>query len=491
MLCKIPVTDLWYQDNDEFCASCGGEGKLLCCDGCTNSFHHNCLEPPLNPEEEVDGEWYCPQCVARQTKGVPHPSGLLGWVVRRVDDTIPKAFALPHDIRQYFEGVRTGDEGEYEEFGQPRTQNNALKMNRAGFFEEPNYKETRDSKGNLRLCYRCGLTTNGRDIIPCDFCPAKWHLDCTDPPLAVPPRRRGDDKPSSSWRCPLHADHDLAAISRQADAAPGELGRIPKLRRPKNAVPLDIEVPRGHRNNGIIDVELMADEFTFDKTKEVRMEGKVYRIPEKGIRLDFIDRVKRSWYEDHTFGHQLGGPQIIRTKKYRPDGAVLHHPPDIVVFRHEEPEFWAGTHALAVTETARANAELRNRSIREQQAVLNLAQMSEKGIDGYSGDALAELTNQLISEAPPEVTREVERNEIDQLRRLQELIGRRLTLLEGDDVSAEAPTPEESIDSMEENDLSPKSQPVPAATKDIYVNGNTPESIASGNEADNEMQMSP
>ncbi|KEF52179.1 uncharacterized protein A1O9_11806 [Exophiala aquamarina CBS 119918] len=372
----------------------------------------------------------------------------------------------------------------------PRTQNNALKMNRAGFFEEPNYKETRDSKGNLRLCYRCGLTPNGRDIIPCDFCPAKWHLDCTDPPLAVPPRRRGDDKPTSSWRCPLHTEHDLTAISRLPDVAPGVMGRVPKLRRPKNAVPLDVGVPRGHRNNGIIDVELMADEISFDKTKEVRMNGKVYRIPERGIRLDFIDRVKRSWYEDHTFGPQLGRPQIIRSKKYRPDGVVLHHPPDIILFRNQEPDFWTGTHALAVTETARANAELRTRSFREQQAVLNLAKMSEKGMDGYSGDALAELTNQLVSEAPPEVTRAVERSEIDQLRHLQELIGRRLTLLEHDDVSAETPPPEGTTDNMN-NGLSPRSQAVPVSIKQTFVNGDTPESYASGDEADNEMHISP
>ena len=116
---RVSVTDLLFQDNDEFCASCGGEGKLLCCDGCTNSFHHACLEPPLNPEEEVDGEWFCPRCVARRTKTVPHPTGLLGMVVRRVDDIIPKAYTLPHDVREYFEGVRTGDEGEYEEVGLP------------------------------------------------------------------------------------------------------------------------------------------------------------------------------------------------------------------------------------------------------------------------------------------------------------------------------------------------------------------------------------
>ncbi|KIX98499.1 uncharacterized protein Z520_05800 [Fonsecaea multimorphosa CBS 102226] len=422
-------TDSGAEDNDEFCASCGGEGKLLCCDGCTNSFHHACLEPPLNPDEEVEGEWFCPRCVARRTKQVPHPSGLFGMVIRRVDDIIPKAYTLPSDIRDYFEGVRTGDEGEYEEVALPRTQNNTAKMNRAGFIEEPNYKETRDSKGHIIRCYRCNMTANGRDIIPCDFCPARWHLDCIDPPLAVPPRRRPGDKPGASWRCPLHVEHDLVAVGRQTEKAPGELGRVPRLRKPKNAVPLDVSLSRGFRNNGIIEVELEKDQPELDRTKEVQMHGKIYRIPEKGIRLDFIDRVKKSWYEDQSFPRQMDAPKRIRNRKYRPDGAVLHHPPQQTIVKIREPDFFTGANALAITETAKANVALRRRSIREQQAVLNLAQMSQKGIDGYSGDALAELTNQLISEAPADVVDAVEQTELDQLLELQELINRRLAFL--------------------------------------------------------------
>ncbi|OAP61823.1 hypothetical protein AYL99_04026 [Fonsecaea erecta] len=421
--------DSGAEDNDEFCASCGGEGKLLCCDGCTNSFHHACLEPPLNPDEEVEGEWYCPRCVGRRTKQVPHPSGLLGLVIRRVDDIIPKAFSLPADIRDYFEGVRTGDEGEYEEVSLPRTQNHTAKMNRAGFIEEPNYKETRDSKGHIIRCYRCNMTANGRDIIPCDFCPARWHLDCIDPPLAIPPRRRPGDKPGGTWRCPLHVEHDLVAVGRQSEKAPGELGRVPRLRKPKNAMPLDVSVSRGFRNNGIIEVDLMKDEPELDKTKEVQMHGKIYRIPEQGIRLDFIDRVKKSWYEDHSFPRQMDAPKRIRNRRYRPDGAVLHHPPQQTLVKIREPDFFTGANALAITETAKANVALRRRTIREQQAVLNLAQMSQKGIDGYSGDALAELTNQLISEAPADVVDAVEKTEYDQLLELQELINRRLAIL--------------------------------------------------------------
>jgi hypothetical protein len=432
----LSITDLCLQDNDEFCASCGGEGKLLCCDGCTNSFHHACLEPPLNPEEEVEGEWYCPRCVARRTKEAPSPVGLLGMVIRRVDDTIPKAYNLPSDIRDYFEGVRTGDEGEYEEVSLPRTQNNVGRMNRAGFIEEPNYKETRDSKGNLITCYQCNLTSNGRDIIPCDFCPAKWHLDCLDPPLAVPPRRRAGDKPGAAWRCPLHIDADLLSVSRQAEKAPGDLGRIPKPRKPKNAIPLDLRTARGFKNGGVIEVDLMEDTPSFDKLKEVSMNGKIYRVPEMGIRLDFIDRVKKSWYEDQSFPRLAYAHKRIRNKKYRPDGAVLHHPPTQTIVKIREPDFFTGANALAITETAKANAALRRKTIREQQAVLQLAEMSQKGINGYSGDSLAELTNALVSEAPDKVIRAMGNSEIDRLLQLQSLIGDRLAVLQHADAAA-------------------------------------------------------
>jgi hypothetical protein len=237
-----------------------------------------------------DDQWFCPRCVARRSYGQVETSGVLGRIIRRIDEINPKAFNLPFEIREYFEGVKTGDEGEYEEISLPRTQNNPVKMNRAGFIEEPNYKELRDSKNNLIVCYRCNLTSNGRDIIPCDYCPARWHLDCLDPPLAVPPRRRKDN-PNSTWRCPLHIENELATRDRQELAAPGELGRVPRLRRPKNAIPYDVSLTRGYKNNGLIDIELIKDEEP--DIVEVDRMGTVVRLPEKGVRLDFIDRVKR------------------------------------------------------------------------------------------------------------------------------------------------------------------------------------------------------
>ena len=36
-------------------------------------------------------------------------------------------------------------------------------------------------------------------LVGCDYCPATFHTDCLDPPLAVAPR--------VTWMCPLHVEH--------------------------------------------------------------------------------------------------------------------------------------------------------------------------------------------------------------------------------------------------------------------------------------------
>lgn len=167
--------------------------------------------------------------------------------------------------------------------------------------EEPDYKKLRDKDGSLVTCYACGRSTeNGRrEIIPCDFCSARFHIDCLDPPLAVPPRRRPGDKPNATFRCPLHTDILVQNICQDrspeyiATLANGEklIPRKPKLRRPKNAQPVDIGAERGTKNNGLVDIGLMPE--ASDEFRDIDMAGEVYRIPEKGLRLDFIDKVKR------------------------------------------------------------------------------------------------------------------------------------------------------------------------------------------------------
>lgn len=126
----IPPTNLWMRaqeepDNNEFCSACGGNGDLVCCDGCVRSFHFKCVDPPMMVENESDDEpWFCNQCQSKQDESHPpwfwhsHPSvfdQMQFWLNKRN----PSSYHLPQDIREYFTDVKTGADGEYEEVQPP------------------------------------------------------------------------------------------------------------------------------------------------------------------------------------------------------------------------------------------------------------------------------------------------------------------------------------------------------------------------------------
>jgi len=130
-----------------------------------------------------------------------------------------------------------------------------------------------------------------RAIIQCDYCSEHWHLDCLDPPLANPPARTWEGKKVHDWMCPLHIDHDL----RNVDVSMLAPRRKVHLRRPRNPKVIDTSLTRGLRNNGIVDV---LDEESDDSESEfydleTADEAVVFRMPASGIKLDFIDKVKK------------------------------------------------------------------------------------------------------------------------------------------------------------------------------------------------------
>ncbi|CAK7227992.1 hypothetical protein SBRCBS47491_006753 [Sporothrix bragantina] len=231
-------------DNDDYCASCGGSGDLVCCDGCTRSFHFNCVDPPLHEDRDLPDEWFCNVCVGRRNPAaLMRYTGIFGALLNIMEKRNSSAFRLPSETRDYFEGVKTGADGEYEDIvvvGTSRT----------------------------------------RPIIPCAFCGLWWHIDCLDPPMANPPVLR-------NWRCPAHADDILAKL-------PGQLGPAHRFRKIKGAPAIKPAFSRGMINNGFI--EFNSDDDSSDNNsgwRDWQSFGRVQRIGARGVELDFLEQIRR------------------------------------------------------------------------------------------------------------------------------------------------------------------------------------------------------
>lgn len=177
--------------NNDFCETCGGHGRFVCCDGCPRSFHFFCMSPPLDIDEmppsnaaevlgpvktssvqkgkakvnavgssaeiNVDEMWFCNVCLAeRKPKEASRPKGLgpFGYLLPVLSQQNPKSFQLPADVRTYFKDVATATDGDYVNGGMLRQ----VKPNRHGQIETRDPYRLKDKNGEAVLCYRCGET---------------------------------------------------------------------------------------------------------------------------------------------------------------------------------------------------------------------------------------------------------------------------------------------------------------------------------------------
>ncbi|RKF54401.1 putative phd-finger domain-containing protein [Golovinomyces cichoracearum] len=269
-------------DNDDFCASCGGNGEVVCCDGesCKRSFHFKCVDPPMMPDS-LPEIWFCNECQGKQTSQQEEKSGPFGLLLLQLEGKNPGALSLPSEIRGYFEGVKTGPNGEYEEIvaAKPKA------TNRNGWEETPDYFRKRDNKGKPILCHSCGLQAEAPDrvIIPCSFCNLYWHLDCVDMPLAKEPA------PGRLWQCQAHVDDLLRLI-------PSSLGPAHRFRKIKGVPLIHPEFSRGLKNHGHIEIDNDPTDEEADSNLtfyEERPFGRIAKISEQSIKLDFLLKVKR------------------------------------------------------------------------------------------------------------------------------------------------------------------------------------------------------
>ena len=94
---------------------------MVCCDGCTRAFHYKCIDPPMSEDTLSDSAWYCNVCDSKANRPiVDDESGSFGLLLAQLPRKNPTAFQLPKNIREYFENVKTGPDGEYEESAQPK-----------------------------------------------------------------------------------------------------------------------------------------------------------------------------------------------------------------------------------------------------------------------------------------------------------------------------------------------------------------------------------
>ena len=97
ILAKHPPPD----GNDDDCAACGGIGYLICCGGCSRSFHFTCCDPPLDKDENPD-VFNCHVCLARMAPlDRPPPP--------RSGEKEPGVSKEPRTVIVYKEGGQTYD----------------------------------------------------------------------------------------------------------------------------------------------------------------------------------------------------------------------------------------------------------------------------------------------------------------------------------------------------------------------------------------------
>lgn len=233
---------------------------------------------------------------------------------------------------------------------------------RKGYTEEPfDFYRVRGTDGSAALCHQCqkGAAEN-KALLPCSACSLHWHLDCMSPPMACPPLPR-------NFRCPLHADDTPRGLMEK-------LAPAHKFRKVKGAPLIEQSYGRGLTNHGWIEIEEDSDEDD-EAYHQHKNFGRVYRVPEKGVKLDFIakyappqpQRAIMSW------GH--ANPTPSRVKRGRQH--ALHD------------EVHTSNPAPAATTPPRVL------SLQEQQAALNLTQLAQGHNPGVS-----QLVQALIVSGP-------------------------------------------------------------------------------------------
>jgi hypothetical protein len=82
--------------------------------------------------------------------------------------------------------------------------------------------------------------------------------------------------------CPAHSPSQVGRV--------GYGGRLIKIRRPRHARVIESVLPRGVKNAGVIEIE---NDPSDEETSYDLEDNIIYRVTERSIKLDFIDRIHK------------------------------------------------------------------------------------------------------------------------------------------------------------------------------------------------------
>ena len=303
-----PSSSSASSENSDYCAACGGDGYLICCDGanCKRSFHFNCVDPPLR-DPQLSDSWYCDSCQKKQqpqqqSQRQDRPEDTLwGPLLNALENKTPQAYALPASIRSHYPNVTTTAGGEYSESTVPERSGNRGKASELKADPPYEYFRIHDATTGKRLiCHACHLGARhpDRQIVTCDYCDEPWHPECLDPPRAHHPHKYiGEGKFRQSWMCPLHVAQDLAHIDANApDAGVRPERPTHRLRVPKDVRTVKSAMIGGVPNNGNIDIVFTGEDYVDGPARKYQRRQEdnsvQYQLTDQEVVLDFIHKVK-------------------------------------------------------------------------------------------------------------------------------------------------------------------------------------------------------
>jgi hypothetical protein len=275
--------------NNDYCSCCGMTGMFLCCESCPKSYHFQCINPPIDPNNLPDF-WYCKECIKKKSKINNKDNGKssillnVGIFAKLFDNIIyqdPISFQLPKEIIESFQGISSDRLGDYNDdsFKPIKSYKQLVKE-----FDDP-LNGIYDNNSNPYLCYKCGESGLDKEIIHCDYCPLSWHLDCLDIPLT------NVKKLGSKWKCNNHIDDLSNPIRIFKDQTIIQVTNIKNFEK-SGKLPINAKIEIINIEDKLKALKEQIKILHNNNNSNLKFSNLTFQINEEDIILDFINSSK-------------------------------------------------------------------------------------------------------------------------------------------------------------------------------------------------------